>query len=203
MKVINLLSSLLIMDNCGICTRKLLIHAKKIVCCICKVKYHMKCITLSSEYTDAILHDANVWYCVQYLSSIFPFNALENDVDFISAIADFDLSSGQTMCYLAEKLSIPFELNDKDQASFLGDSDPDLHYYSSFNQLISKCNYFLESSFNENYEKCKSSKNVFSVCHMNIRSMSKNIKEFETYLDLLKHKFTVIGLTETWLICMV
>ena len=56
-----------------------------------------------------------------------------------------------------------------------------------------------ESSFNENYEKCKSSKNVFSVCHMNIRSMSKNIKEFETYLDLLKHEFTVIGLTETWL----
>ena len=34
---------------------------------------------------------------------------------------------------------------------------------------------------------------------MNIRSMSKNIKEFDTYLDHLKHKFTVIGLTETWL----
>ena len=119
--------------------------------------------------------------------------------DFISAIADFDLSSGQTMCYLAEKLFIPFQLNDKDQASILGDSDPDLHYHSSFNQLISKCNYFLESSFNENYEKCKCSKNVFPVCHMNIRSMSKNIKEFETYLDLLKHKFTLIGLTETWL----
>ena len=98
MKVTNLLSSLLIMDNCGICTRKLLVHAKKIVCCICKVKYHMKCITLSSEYTDAILHDANVWYCAQCLSSIFPFNALENDVDLISAIADFDVSSGQTMC---------------------------------------------------------------------------------------------------------
>ena len=39
----------------------------------------------------------------------------------------------------------------------------------------------------------------FSLCHMNIRSMSKNIHQFETYLDLLKHRFTVIGLTETWL----
>ena len=34
---------------------------------------------------------------------------------------------------------------------------------------------------------------------MNIRSMSKNIHQFETYLDLLKHIFTVIGLTETCL----
>ena len=65
--------------------------------------YHMKYITLSSEYTEAILHDANVWNCAQCLSSIFPFNALENDVDFISAIADFDLSFGKKFCYLTEK----------------------------------------------------------------------------------------------------
>ena len=32
----------------------------------------------------------------------------------------------------------------------------------------------------------------------NIRSMSEYIHQFESYLDLLKHRFTVIGLTETW-----
>ena len=187
------------MDNCVIRTKKLLSHAKKIVCCLCKNIHHMKCITLSTEYTEEILHGANTWYCGQCLSSIFPFNALENDLDFLSAIADLTLTNGQSMSYLTEKLFIPFELNDKDQASVLCDSDPDLHYYNSFNQLISKCDYFLESSFNENYEKLRSSGNVFSLCHMNIRSMGKNIHQFETYLDLLKHKFTVIGLTETWL----
>ena len=152
------------MDNCGTCTRKLLIHAEKF-CMLymqSEIPYEMY-HSVIRIYTDSILHDANVWSCVQCLSSIFPFNALENDVDFISAIADFNLSSGQTMCYLAEKLFIPFELNDKDQASIWGESDPDLHYYSSSNQLISKCNCFLESSFNENYERCKSSE-MFSQC---------------------------------------
>ena len=133
------------------------------------------------------------------MSSIFPLNALENDLDFLLAISDLTLTNGQSMSYLTEKLFIPFELNDKDQASVLCDSDPDLHYYNSFNQLISKYDYFLESAFNENYKKLRSSGNVFSLCHMNIRGMSKNIHQFETYLDLLKHRFTVIGLTETWL----
>ena len=40
---------------------------------------------------------------------------------------------------------------------------------------------------------------TFSVCHINIRSMNKNINHFESFLDLLDHDFTVVGLTETWL----
>ena len=42
-------------------------------------------------------------------------------------------------------------------------------------------------------------KNIFSLCHLNIRSMKKNIAQFESFLDLLDHDFTVVGLTETWL----
>ena len=94
--------------------------------------YHMKCITLSTEYTEEILHGANTWYCGQCMSSIFPFNALENDLYFLSAIADFTLTNGQSMSYLTEKLFIPFELNDKDQASVLiGDFDINLLNHDS------------------------------------------------------------------------
>ena len=39
----------------------------------------------------------------------------------------------------------------------------------------------------------------FSLCHINIRSLRKNLTEFEIYLQMLSHKFTIIGLTETWL----
>ena len=39
----------------------------------------------------------------------------------------------------------------------------------------------------------------FSLCHLNIRSLRKNLTEFETYLQMLSHKFTIIGFTETWL----
>ena len=37
------------------------------------------------------------------------------------------------------------------------------------------------------------------MCHANIRSVSKNLSSLESYLKMLKHEFTIVGLTETWL----
>ena len=39
----------------------------------------------------------------------------------------------------------------------------------------------------------------FLVVPYEYQKHEQNIHQFETYLDLLKHRFTVIGLTETWL----
>ena len=44
---------------------------------------------------------------------------------------------------------MPFELNDKDHSSALCDIDPDLHFYQEFNQATVKCNYYLETNFND------------------------------------------------------
>ena len=44
---------------------------------------------------------------------------------------------------------MPFELNDKDHSSALCDIDPDLHLYQEFNQATVKCNYYLDTKFNE------------------------------------------------------
>ena len=41
--------------------------------------------------------------------------------------------------------------------------------------------------------------NTFSLLHFNIRSFPKHFGDFTDYLELLTHKFTIIGLTETWL----
>ena len=40
---------------------------------------------------------------------------------------------------------------------------------------------------------------VPSMCCLNIRSIKRNLTSFESYLDLLNHQFTLIGITETWL----
>ena len=37
------------------------------------------------------------------------------------------------------------------------------------------------------------------MCHLNIRSISKNLSSFENYLETIQYNFTMIGLTETWL----
>ena len=102
------------------------------------------------------------------------------------------------MCYLSEKVFIPFELNDRDHSSLL--CDPDLHYFNSFNQVFANSNYYTETSFKEHVNKCAGAKEAFSICHLNIRrSISKNVSSFENYLDLIQYDFTIIGLTETWL----
>ena len=91
-------------------------------------------------------------------------------------------------------------MNDKDHASKLRDADSDLNFHNITNGISAKCNYYLESSFNE--EVAKANWNQWysmSLCHTNIRSMKQNLSAFENYMQLLDHQFTVIGFTETWL----
>ena len=38
-----------------------------------------------------------------------------------------------------------------------------------------------------------------SLCHLNIRSIKKNVSNFETDMDCLNFRFSIIGFTETWL----
>ena len=42
-------------------------------------------------------------------------------------------------------------------------------------------------------------KSLFSVLHINCRSLNRNYSETETTLNLLECQFKVIALTETWL----
>ena len=94
---------------------------------------------------------------------------------------------------------MPFELNDKDHRSALCDIDPDLNFYQEFNQTTVKCNYYLETKFNDEMSEPNGTKDVLSLCHVNIRSARNNLGNFENYLNMLNHDFTVIGLSETWL----
>ena len=57
------------------------------------------------------------------ITEIFPFNNIEDVVDFV---ANIDASSlpRNSMCYLSDKVFISFEINDKDHSSLL--CDPEL-----------------------------------------------------------------------------
>ena len=187
------------MDECDICLKKFQSHSTKITCSICSKGYHMKCITLCPDYTQKLTEEMNNWYCPTCLSCLFPYNLITDENDFISAIADISCVSQKSFCYLSDKLFMPFELNDKDHRSALCDINPDLHFYQEFNQATVKCNYYLETKFNDEISKPNGTKDVLSLCHVNIRSARKNLGDFENYLNMLNHDFTIIGLSETWL----
>ena len=72
---------------------------------------------------------------------------------------------------------------------------PWLKFCQEFNQVTVKCNYYL---FHDEISEPNGIKDVLTLQHVNVRSVRKNLDNFENYLDMLNNVFIVIGLSETW-----
>ena len=190
------------MDNmiCPVCERNIQSHAHKIQCSLCKSHYHLNCITLARDEQLYVQNNSNIWYCSTCIESIFPFNTIENDQEFIVTASLNDISG---ILYNNDLLFNPFETYNDHHNHPLDDVDPDINMYNEMNLHIGhRCMYFLENSFNEQLtiqkENCNA-KNAFSLFHLNIRSMKQNLPQLNAYLDAVGFPFTIIGLSETWL----
>ena len=77
--------------------------------------------------------------------------------------------------------------------------DPDINcdiFRNVTNIFSHSCNYFTEDMFCTMAGKWT---DKFSLFHHNIRSLPGKVEELNAFLDSLKFKFKVIGLSETWL----
>ena len=188
--------------ECPICRRHVLPHAKQAKCCICLYNYHMKCLTLEPEVYEYIQENNSTWYCQMCITEILPFNHNENEDVFMCDINCIDTCS-RTIEQLSELIFNPFELNMDDHYSPLYDVDPDMNYYNELDSHIGlNCNYYFDNSFPcAIHEKLKETdmKCVFSLCHINIRSLKANLPVLENCLDIMDFKFSIIGISETWL----
>ena len=72
--------------------------------------------------------------------------------------------------------------------------DPDCNLFN-----FSNTRYYLEDDINEIIKRNNLSENEFSLMHLNIRRLPKNIGKLCDFLSLTDNKFTIIGLSETWL----
>ena len=132
-----------IMDNCPICNRHILRHARMTCCCICQSKFHIKCITLNHETQISIMTNNSEWYCRNCICEIFPFNHIESDKSFLAEINNFTLSD--RIAALSDMLLQPFELNTNDYYSPLFDVDPDINFYNKIEFHTGfNCNYYME-----------------------------------------------------------
>ena len=57
--------------------------------------------------------------------------------------------------------------------------------------------YYDSDTFNNHYTESRNSN--FKVIHVNIRSLPRNGRTLVAYLETLRHRFSAICLTETWL----
>ena len=72
--------------------------------------------------------------------------------------------------------------------------DPDVHF-----NINSRCDYFNEDKLNNILSNEGQSDSNFSLLHLNVRSLRNKVDDLTLLLANLNVKFTVIGISETWL----
>ena len=76
--------------------------------------------------------------------------------------------------------------------------DPEIHF-----NIDGRCSYYVEDKFNDILQNettiSREQSNHLSFFHLNIRSLQNKIDELSTLLSTLNIKFSVVGITETWL----
>ena len=75
----------------------------------------------------------------------------------------------------------------------------DLYQNQSHNGDMTKCEYYLEDRFRSKISNYFSDNSPFYVLHFNVRSLINKLDDLQQYLEELAHKFSVIGISETWL----
>ena len=171
-------------------------HAYKIICHCCKEVYHMKCISLLSVELEHMFDNLQNWLCPPCIEDLFPFNHIEDDDEF-AYLCHNGISN---IIKISDLIYNPFDSNASNSIN-CSEFDPDLNFFCEQNLFSGHCcPYFLEETFNEQI-KCFGGRDTqfFSVCHINIRSMKANLKDFINYTDTLHIDFQIIGVTETWL----
>ena len=74
-------------------------------------------------------------------------------------------------------------------------NDPDLNIFNDHSEAVSFPYYTVDKFSCPSNSLLKSS---FSILQINIRSMNKKFEKLQEYLNVVKGKFSIIALTETW-----
>ena len=87
-----------------------------------------------------------------------------------------------------------YNVSEKYDHSILSQIDTDMNN-PQLNDSFSTSTYYDENSFNYSFSNNK----YLSLFHMNIRSTPKHFRDLKAYLSNLKHSFSIIRISETWL----
>ena len=180
--------------KCYTCLLKIQSHACNITCCICTEVYHLKCITLDKEDQQFYLSISNEWMCSNCHIDLFPFNCIDETDEYLQYTCPelYPIA-------MSDYLFCPFDLNEQNTNLPIYESDPDIHFYDNLN-INGRCQYYIEESFNKELSTSNIHAGItLSIIHANMRSVQKNLSDFENYFKLLHHSFSVIAISETWL----
>ena len=180
-------------EFCGTCLKRVQSFCGHLQCVNNSGQFHLRCVRL--DKLDDVIEE--LWYCPKCIQAILAYNSIDDDDDVCLATIREGIVNDSHRLLSSDNIFMPFEINDK---SPFNEIAPDFQYFNDSNYMNNtKCDYHLEETFNDKFENDSDLRDKFSLFHMNIKTLPKHQSELETYLDSLCIKFSIIGLTETWL----
>ncbi|MFZ2538187.1 MAG: endonuclease/exonuclease/phosphatase family protein, partial [Oscillospiraceae bacterium] len=130
------------------------------------------------------------------MANLFPFVNLADDSEYFEEV-------GVAHYSLVDKVAAArckqYSLNDSDLVGdkFIDDNgiDADLHYY---NLVTNRYHGYVDSDKLNKYLGKDCSTNLQSMMHLNAGNLVSKVDLLSINLKLLKHKISIIGITETW-----
>ena len=168
-----------------------------IECNICCRWIHLKCNKLSEKEYNFFQENINMpFFCIKCMADSIPFLTLDDkQFEFTAKGIDYteeiDLSSifiSQPQLEMLDRFNaainnITFDLNEENNIIESENIIPHAN-----------CKYYTIDEFHT--QKFNSDKH-FSILHLNISSIEYHIEEFRIVLELLKHKFDFICISES------
>ena len=128
-------------------------------------------------------------------------NSINNGFNLLDDDDLFDLFRQPTSEILSNNVNESSNSYENTVVQNINSSSNELTYNLDFDRDVTQnpsSEYVTESQFKNIIKDVKD--DVFSLLHMNIRSLKKHFDELQLLLDSPnKHPFSIIGLTETWL----
>ena len=173
--------------HCGICEKFIARNHRHLHCVSCKNDVHIKCNKTDVKTFNENYKEDNSTICITCQIENIPFQNL-TDLQFTAVnkglITDTEVL--QEISVTSTNIKSFFkEMNNQNPFNFFEADEEG-------NACLINCNYVDLCNFNH-----KKKKNVFSLFHTNIGSLSKHKEELETVLTMLDFKFDVIGISES------
>ena len=180
---------------CRICTKNVHDKDKAVQCDLCELWIHIKCNNLNYLDYRYLQNCDESWYCIDCCSTIFPFNSLSNNKNFLACCTNTDNNITQwrdlehdhdSSLSLKPSSNLELLVNQFNNATPENSNDPE--------KISSSKYYDIEEMHNiEIPHKNKS----LSLFHINACSLNKNFDDLQHLLSCTKKNFDIIAISET------
>ena len=81
--------------HCKICAKNVSENVKAVQCDLCELWVHIKCNNLNYLDYRYLQNSNESWYCIECCSTIFPFNSLSSNKNFLACCTNTDNNTTQ------------------------------------------------------------------------------------------------------------